>query len=154
MTVYGRTPQRTKVFVEECGVTAAAHCVGADTPPSTQEESNPPPHKPTLSAAAWEDRGRRRGEVLVNCTPVGMWPKVDESPIPADSLGGCRLVFDLIYRPLQTQLLHDATTAGCVTLNGLDMFIRQAAMQFELWTGRTPDLQQARDLVTRGIHPP
>jgi 3-dehydroquinate dehydratase/shikimate dehydrogenase len=126
VTVYGRTPQRTKSFADECGV----------------------------MAAAWEDRGRRRGEVLVNCTPVGMWPKVNESPIPADSLGGCRLVFDLIYRPLQTQLLHDATTAGCATLNGLDMFVRQAAMQFELWTGRAPDLQQARDLVTRGIHTP
>lgn len=126
VTVYGRSPQRTQLFVKECGVTAAA----------------------------WEDRVKRCGEVLVNCTPVGMWPKVNESPMPADSLEGCRLVFDLIYRPLQTQLLQDATTAGCVTLNGLDVFVRQAAMQFELWTGRAPDLQQARDLVTRGVHPP
>jgi len=126
VTVYGRTPQRTKSFVEECGVTAAA----------------------------WEDRINRRGEVLINCTPVGMWPKINGSPMPADSLGGCRLVFDLIYRPLQTQWLQDATAVGCVTQNGLDMFVRQAAMQFELWTGRTPDLQQARDLVTRGLHSP
>jgi len=126
MTVYGRTPQRMKSFVEECGVTAAA----------------------------WEDRATRRGEVLINCTPVGMWPKVNESPMPADALGGCRLVFDMIYRPFQTQLLHDAATAGCVALNGLDMFVRQAAMQFEIWTGRAPDLQQARDLATRRIHPP
>jgi len=120
MTVYGRTPQRTKVFVDECGATAAA----------------------------WEDRSQRRGEVLINCTPVGLWPQVNESPIPADALGGCRLVFDLIYRPLETQLLRDAAAAGCATLNGLDMFVHQAAMQFELWTGRVPDLQRARDLLT------
>jgi 3-dehydroquinate dehydratase/shikimate dehydrogenase len=126
VTVYGRTQQRTKRFVEECGVTAAA----------------------------WEDRIKRRGEVLINCTPLGLWPKVNDSPMPADALDGCRLVFDLIYRPLQTQLLYDAATAGCATLNGSDMFVRQAAMQFELWTGRTPDLQQARDLVTRGVQQP
>lgn len=125
MTVYGRSSQHTKQFVEECGVTAAA----------------------------WDDRGKRRGEVLINCTPVGMWPRVDESPMPAESLGGCRLVFDLIYRPLQTQLLKDAERAGCISLNGLDMFVRQAAMQFELWTGRSPDLQHARDLVTREVQP-
>lgn len=126
VTVYGRSPQRTKAFADECGATVVA----------------------------WEDRGKRRGEVLVNCTPVGMWPGVNESPMPADSLSGCRLVFDLIYRPLETQLLRDAAAAECATLNGLDMFVRQAAMQFELWTGRTPDLQQARDWVTREIHPP
>jgi shikimate 5-dehydrogenase len=71
--------------------------------------------------------------------------------MPAESLRGCRLVFDLIYRPLQTRLLRDAAAAGCRTLNGLDMFVRQAAMQFELWTARPPDLRQARDLVTREI---
>ncbi len=125
MTVYGRTPPHTKVFVEECGV----------------------------KAAAWEERVRRRGEVLINCTPVGLWPKVHESPMPADAFSGCRLVFDLIYRPLETPLLRDAETAGCATLNGLDMFVRQAAMQFELWTGRTPDLQEALDLVTREVDP-
>jgi len=126
VTVYGRTPQRMKPFAEECDVTTVA----------------------------WADRIKRRGEVLINCTPVGMWPKVNDSPMPADSLGGCRMVFDMIYRPLQTQLLQDAATAGCATLDGLDMFLRQAAMQFEIWTGRAPNLQQARDLVTSGVHSP
>ncbi len=124
VTVYGRTPQRTKQF-------AQVHDV---------------------LTADWKDRGRRRGEVLINCTPVGLWPKVSESPMPAESLAGCRLVFDLIYRPLQTKLLNDATRAGCTTLNGLDMFIRQAAMQFELWTGRTTDLRRAHEFVSREIN--
>ena len=98
-------------------------------------------------AKDWGDRQHRTGEILINCTPIGMWPKVAESPMPAASLRGCRLAFDMIYRPSRTQLLADAEAAGCQALNGLDMFLRQAAMQFELWTGRRPDCVEARKLL-------
>ncbi len=101
--------------------------------------------------AAWEDRTHRTGEVLVNCTDVGMWPDFDVSPMPADSLEGCRLVFDLIYNPLETRLLKDAAAAGTKTLSGLDMFVRQAAMQFMLWTSTSPNTRYAADLITREI---
>jgi shikimate 5-dehydrogenase len=80
-----------------------------------------------------------------------MWPKVKESPIPKDSLPGYRLVFDLIYNPLRTRLLSDAAELGCATLNGIDMFVRQAAKQFELWTGIWPDLESARELIVGEI---
>jgi 3-dehydroquinate dehydratase/shikimate dehydrogenase len=97
---------------------------------------------------SWEARTARTGEVLINTTPLGMWTQDGAgeapSPMPADALRGCRMVFDLVYRPMQTQLLKDATAAGCQALNGLDMFIRQAAMQFELWTGQSPDRELAR----------
>ncbi len=104
-----------------------------------------------VSPAAWEDRAQRIGDVLVNCTSVGMWPDVEASPMPADSLAGCRLVFDLIYNPLETRLLKDAAAAGAETLNGLDMFVRQAAMQFMLWTSASPNTRYAPDLITREI---
>jgi shikimate dehydrogenase len=78
-----------------------------------------------------------------------MWPAVDASPMPADSLAGCRLVFDLVYNPTQTRLLKDAAATGSKTLSGLDMFVRQAAMQFTLWTGRSPDTQHAHDEIRR-----
>lgn len=100
-------------------------------------------------ARAWEDRARRSGDVVINCTPIGMWPDVDATPLPADAFHGCRLAFDLIYRPLQTKLLTDAAAAGCRTLNGLDMFVRQAAIQFELWTGQSPDGASAREFLRR-----
>ncbi|MCH7883827.1 MAG: hypothetical protein IIC01_01130, partial [Planctomycetes bacterium] len=102
-------------------------------------------------AAAWEDRAGRKGKVLINCTSVGLWPRVNESPMPQDSLDGCRLVFDLVYHPLQTQLLRQADQAGVQTLNGLDMFIRQAAMQFELWTSKAPDRGRAYRIVADEI---
>ncbi|MGB2985034.1 MAG: type I 3-dehydroquinate dehydratase, partial [Phycisphaerae bacterium] len=123
VTVYGRSPQKTRRLADEYDA----------------------------QAAVWDERVHRGGEVLINCTSVGMWPEVDASPMPANSLSGCRLVFDLIYNPLETQLLRDAAEAGCATLNGLDMFVRQAAMQFALWTGRSPDTQHARDMLRREI---
>jgi 3-dehydroquinate dehydratase/shikimate dehydrogenase len=101
--------------------------------------------------APWADRGKRTGEILINCTSVGMWPQVDASPMPPEGFRGCRIVFDLIYNPLKTRLLADATSAGAKTLNGLEMFIRQAAAQFELWTSKAPDLETAQELTTRAI---
>lgn len=101
----------------------------------------------SCASATWEDRLNRKGEVLINTTPIGMWPAVDESPMPADALAECGLVFDLIYRPMQTKLLREAAPVGCETLNGLDMFLRQAVTQFELWFQRTPDVEGGRALL-------
>jgi len=98
----------------------------------------------------WSERGDARGEVLINCTPVGLFPNVDDTPMAAEFLGRYRLVFDLIYNPSQTRLLREAAAAGCATLNGLDMFVRQAAMQFELWTSRSADVLSARELLQPG----
>ncbi|MCH8251925.1 MAG: type I 3-dehydroquinate dehydratase [Planctomycetes bacterium] len=116
VTLYGRSAERTKSLAEEFG----------------------------CRAAAWDDRGNRSGDVLVNCTSVGMWPHVDASPMPSGSLDGLRLVFDTVYNPLETKLLVDAKAAGAATQSGLDMFIRQAAAQFELWTGQAPDVDAGR----------
>ncbi|MEK6674442.1 MAG: type I 3-dehydroquinate dehydratase [Planctomycetota bacterium] len=95
----------------------------------------------------WSERVTRTGTVLINCTPIGMWPKVDDSPVAAESLSGCQLVFDLIYNPLETKLLRDAAERDVKTLGGLDMFVRQASTQFELWTGCAPDLELAKRLL-------
>ncbi len=123
VTVYGRSPQRT------AEISAAFSC----TP------------------APWNQRTKRNGEILINCTNVGLGPAVDDSPMPEGSFKGCHLVFDLIYHPLETKLLRQAARAGALVLNGLDMFVRQAAMQFELWTSQTPDRSIAVERVTRAL---
>ncbi len=74
-------------------------------------------------------------DLLVNCTPVGMYPHPDESPLPADRLTG-RYVYDLVYKPMTTRLLRDAASAGCRTIGGLDMLVAQAEAQFSWWTGK------------------
>jgi 3-dehydroquinate dehydratase/shikimate dehydrogenase len=78
-------------------------------------------------------------DLLVNATPVGTWPHVDETPVPADALAGGRMVYDLVYNPPATRLLLDAKAAGCRTFGGLDMLVAQAERQFEWWTGRLPE---------------
>jgi shikimate dehydrogenase len=76
-------------------------------------------------------------DLLVNCTPVGMHPRPEQSPVPASTLTG-RLVYDLVYNPTVTRLLRDASTAGCQTIGGLDMLVAQADEQFQWWTGVRP----------------
>jgi 3-dehydroquinate dehydratase/shikimate dehydrogenase len=77
-------------------------------------------------------------QVFINCTPIGMHPQVDGTPIPdAASIanwGPGTVVFDTIYNPMTTRLLREARAAGCVTISGGEMFVRQAAAQFTQWT--------------------
>ena len=74
--------------------------------------------------------------LLVNCTPAGMWPDIDVSPLPKGTrLHPGLLVYDLVYNPRPTRLLRQATTAGCRTQDGLSMLINQGAAAFKIWTG-------------------
>jgi 3-dehydroquinate dehydratase/shikimate dehydrogenase len=73
-------------------------------------------------------------DLLINCTPIGMHPGVDRSPMSRELLSG-QLVYDLIYNPEETLLLRDAVRAGCATIGGLDMLVAQAHEQFHWWTG-------------------
>ena len=79
-----------------------------------------------------------RFDIYINCTSVGMigGPAPEASPLPDDALlNDSTTVFDTIYNPLRTPLLQQAEARGARTISGLDMFIRQAALQFERWTG-------------------
>jgi shikimate dehydrogenase len=77
-------------------------------------------------------------DVLVNATPVGTRPRIDESPLPAGFPLDGGLVYDLIYNPPETRLIADAARAGCRTIGGLDMLVAQAQAQFEWWTDQRP----------------
>ena len=83
-------------------------------------------------------------DLLVNCTPLGMYPRVEETPVPADDLTG-QCVYDLVYNPAETRLLRDAARAGCQTIGGLDMLVAQAREQFFWWTGVRPPTDVMRD---------
>jgi 3-dehydroquinate dehydratase / shikimate dehydrogenase len=89
-------------------------------------------------------------DLLVNCTPVGMYPHVDETPLPAGSLGP-GLVYDLVYNPPATRLLREAEAAGCRTFGGLEMLVGQARKQFEWWTGVRPSASVMRDAAIKKL---
>ena len=76
-------------------------------------------------------------KVLIHCTPTGMAPKTGITCVPAQLLHPGLTVMDIVYNPRETQLLADAKTAGCRIISGLEMFLYQAAAQFERWTGRS-----------------
>jgi 3-dehydroquinate dehydratase/shikimate dehydrogenase len=91
-------------------------------------------------------------DLLVNCTPVGMYPNVDATPVERPALSGApgRLVYDLVYNPNPTRLLREAAAAGCATIDGLEMLVAQAVEQFEWWTGvKAPAAVMRQAAVTR-----
>jgi len=78
-------------------------------------------------------------QLIVNTTPVGMFPKVDQSPLPENvSLSKHTMIYDLVYNPRETKLVRDARTQGLQATTGLGMLIEQAALAFELWTSHNP----------------
>ena len=88
-----------------------------------------------------------RAHVVIHCTPVGMDPHPDHTCIPAHLLHPNLTVMDIVYNPLDTRLLKDARNAGCRTIRGMEMFLHQAAAQFELWTGQPAPLSVMRRVV-------
>ena len=92
----------------------------------------------------WSARANFEPDVLVNCTPVGMHPKMDETPFDAEWFDKRVIVFDTIYNPEQTLFIKQARQAGCKTITGVDMFVRQAAEQFKLFTGKEADSRLLR----------
>jgi 3-dehydroquinate dehydratase / shikimate dehydrogenase len=90
---------------------------------------------------------KRRFDVIVNTTPVGMYPHEGVSPLAAGELN-CSLVMDLIYRPMQTKLLKTAAARGIATISGVEMFLAQGVVQWELWTGKTaPEAAMRRAVI-------
>ncbi|PIT87554.1 MAG: shikimate dehydrogenase [Candidatus Magasanikbacteria bacterium CG10_big_fil_rev_8_21_14_0_10_40_10] len=75
-------------------------------------------------------------DVVINATPVGMYPNVDQSPLSENLLRANQTVMDVIYNPIQTKLLRQAQTAGAKTVFGLEMFVGQALEQVKLWQGK------------------
>jgi len=86
-------------------------------------------------------------DILINTTPLGMYPDIEESPISEEMLHNNLFVFDIVYNPLETRLLREARKIGCKTLGGLDMFVNQGALAFEWWTGKKPNLNLMKEKV-------
>jgi 3-dehydroquinate dehydratase/shikimate dehydrogenase len=99
----------------------------------------------------WTARANFKCDVLVNCTPVGMHPNMDESPFDEEWFDKKVIVFDTVYNPEQTLFIKQARERGCLTITGIDMFVRQAAKQFRLFTGVEPKVKTIRYEVKRAI---
>lgn len=87
-------------------------------------------------------------DILINTTPIGMYPNVDQKPIvTSDMMHRDLVVNDVIYNPLETGLLREARLAGAQTITGIKMLIYQGIESFKIWTGMEPPLQVFEDAV-------
>jgi 3-dehydroquinate dehydratase/shikimate dehydrogenase len=118
VTIYNRTIRRAEMLAEEF----------------------------TCQAAGIDQANSAQAEIIINCTPIGMYPKTDASPI-AKLPPPAKVVFDTIYNPLATVLLGQARRAGCQVVSGLEMFVNQAVAQFEIWTGQSAPAKVMRQVV-------
>jgi 3-dehydroquinate dehydratase/shikimate dehydrogenase len=119
-------------------VHARNHARAVETAVIASGEAGPWPPEPD----SWD--------LLINCTPIGMHPRIDETPVPADQLTG-QIVYDLVYNPPMTRLLREAAARGCHTIGGLDMLVGQAHEQFQWWTGTKPQSGVMREAALKRL---
>lgn len=86
-------------------------------------------------------------DVLINGTPVGMFPNVNACVLPKEKVQSCKAVFDAIYNPMETMLLKYAQEAGAKFSNGLPMLVWQAAVAQEIWLGVKFTMEQVREVI-------
>lgn len=98
-------------------------------------------------AADWSERHNISCNLIINGTPVGMHPHVDETPYDKRFLRRGMVVFDTVYNPEQTLLIKNGREQQCRTITGVDMFIRQAAQQFELFTETEAPVELMRNAL-------
>jgi len=135
VTILNRTPERAEALIQH---------LTPSVPPSSL--SFRPLDRDGLAEEA------ARADLLVNATPVGMWPHEEASLWP-DSLPypSHLLAYDLIYRPRETKLLRQARLAGAPTINGLEMLVHQGALGFEMWTGMAAPKKVMRAACERAL---
>jgi len=88
-----------------------------------------------------------RADVLLHCTPVGMTPDTARTLVPSKLLRPDLAVFDAVYNPRRTRLLAEAAAQGCVVVEGMEMFLGQAMVQFALWTGKPAPVEVMRQVI-------
>ncbi|MDB5351599.1 MAG: shikimate 5-dehydrogenase [Planctomycetota bacterium] len=104
-------------------------------------------------AINWAMRAGTPCDVIINATPVGMHPNVDESPVPPAAFRPGMVVFDTVYHPENTLFLKLGQSHECITITGVDMFVYQAALQFRYYTGQDAPVELMREIVRKKLNP-
>jgi shikimate dehydrogenase len=99
-----------------------------------------------LNQAAVEEH-MASADLIINCTPVGMYPNVDATLVPEHLFRPGQVIFDVVYNPLETKLLRQAKAKGLKAIPGVEMFINQAILQFERFAGADAPEELMRSVV-------
>lgn len=109
--------------------------------------------KVNASVCSLEELSNIRAELLIHATPVGMAGYQANPIIPTEVLEKIRLVYDLVYNPVETDLVRRARQVGCETVTGVEMFLHQGAEQFSLWFDQSPSIELARAIIEAELRP-
>ena len=143
----GGTGRTAVAALAECGATVVVYNRTMERADELAKEFNG--RRGKVVAARMEKLCDSCCHIFINTTSVGMHPNVDESPLGErlPEFSDQTLVFDTIYNPIETRLLKQARAAGAKTVGGVEMFVRQAARQFEAWTHEAAPLELFRRVV-------
>ncbi|EWG09834.1 shikimate dehydrogenase [Cytobacillus firmus] len=125
LDICNRTPQRAEQIMNDCPFEVPARVLNRQEAEESLETY----------------------DLIVQTTSIGMHPEIDQSPLSVHKIKPGAFVSDIIYNPLQTRLLKDAAVKGAGIQNGIDMFVYQGALAFEMWTGIRPDIERMRQKV-------
>jgi shikimate dehydrogenase len=111
------------------------------------------PYSVSSSALSFEEASQSLGDydLVIQTTLIGMSPKIDEQPVSLKYIRKQTFFCDIIYNPLETELLKEARLNGASIQNGIDMFVYQGALAFEKWTRIFPDVERMRDNVLKQL---
>jgi len=90
-------------------------------------------------------------DLLIQTTLIGMAPNIEEAPLSLRGIKPASFASDIIYNPLETKFLKEASSAGARTKNGIEMFVYQGALAFEIWTGLFPDTERMKENVLKQL---
>jgi shikimate dehydrogenase len=90
-------------------------------------------------------------DLLINTTPIGMFPKNEETLVNKQFIKSNMIIFDIIYNPLETRLLREAKASGAKVLNGINMLVNQGALSFKLWIGSNPPIEEMLRTINREL---
>lgn len=86
-------------------------------------------------------------DIIFNTTSVGLYPRIDETPLSKEILQKHHIVFDAVYSPYETRLLREAKENGATTISGIEMLLHQGVAQFELFTGEKAPVEDMRNAL-------
>ncbi|SMD06648.1 shikimate dehydrogenase [Sporomusa malonica] len=109
-----------------------------------------------VSGVAWDKsdfaRALSQADIIVNTTPLGMYPNTaSQPPVPWEQLKPAAVVSDLVYNPLNTEFMAEATRRGHKTIGGAGMLVEQGALAYSLWTGQDAPREIMQQTLIMGL---
>ena len=154
---HGGAARAVVVGLTQLGCTEI-HIVGRDVQKLSQFQQSwvNAPLPITINVHRWEQLPEliSQADLVVNTTPVGMYPNVDQSPIDNAAMQKIKegvIAYDLIYTPNPTQFLQQAQQQGAITIDGLEMLVQQGAAALKIWLEQTPPVDIMRQSLRQHL---